>query len=96
MDRNKMQACMLAYEVWKLGATCICPHMNSGFLYGELPEELFLAGCLELLERCDALLLLPSWKKSDGTRDEKLRAIEKRIPIFYDTKMLKIWLEGKR
>lgn len=95
MERHKMQAAMLAYHVWELGVACICPHTNSGFLYGEFPEELFLEGCLTILERCDALLLLPCWEKSEGACIERQMAIEKQIPIFYDIKMLKIWLEGK-
>lgn len=94
-SRNTQLAGMLALEVWRSGVACICPHMNSGTLFGLASEEIFLAGYLEILERCDALLLLPGWEKSKGARMERQRAIEKQIPIFYDIKMLKVWLEGK-
>jgi len=94
-ERIKTQPAMLALEVWSLGVACICPHTNSGFLFGELPEEIFLTGYLEILERCDALLLTENWQQSTRSRKERQRAIELQIPIFYNLRCLKAWLEGK-
>ena len=41
------------------------------------------------LEACDAMLLTPGWKKSDGTRQEIEHALKKGIPVFKNLKELK-------
>ena len=40
------------------------------------------------LEKCDAVLVLPKYRKSEGTRAEIARAKELGIPIFYNVEDL--------
>lgn len=75
-DDAKWQNIMYAREVaryyWINGYAVICPHLNSMFMDGGgIAEEDFLAGDEELLRRCDVLVLIPGWEKSDGARAER-------------------------
>jgi len=81
----------LALEVWKLGFTAICPHTNTRFYQGALPDSVWLAGDLEILERCDALLLAPNWQDSRGARDEAASAAKSKMPIFESLIELEFW-----
>jgi hypothetical protein len=48
----------------------ICPHSNTAFLDGSQSDEYFLDGTMELLRRCDAIYMLPSWQGSEGSKKE--------------------------
>ena len=39
---------------------------------------------LELLFRCDAILMTPDWERSSGARAERDFAIRNAIPVLYD------------
>jgi len=41
------------------------------------------ANSLAMLEKCDAMILLPGWVKSAGACEEARRACELNIPIYY-------------
>lgn len=66
IEKNVRRAEELAFEVWKLGAACICPHMNTRYWDKTLPDDVFLDGDLAILLKCDALLHTFDWKKSIG------------------------------
>lgn len=42
----------------------------------------YIAWGLTLLDRCDAMILLPGWEQSNGCRIEKARADRNHIPIY--------------
>ena len=79
--RNIRAAEKIALKYWGLGYTVICPHKNSGLLDGALPDEVWLAGGLELLRRSDTIIMSPKWEESPGSMEElKLAAnLDKRI-----------------
>lgn len=65
-----------------------CPFLD--FLYflivqnGEnITEKIIKDISMAWLERCDAILVLPRYRKSEGTLAEIARARELKIPIFY-------------
>jgi hypothetical protein len=68
--RNIWKARQVAKELWKMGHTPICPHLNSALLDGIVPDQRFLDGDIEILKRCDAIVLMPGWRKSEGARKE--------------------------
>lgn len=72
----------IAVNVWRAGHIAICPHKNSAYFSGSCTEENFLEGYLELLERCDDVILTPDWPRSRGTKREIMKARELDIPIF--------------
>lgn len=93
VEQNIRRAEELAAEVWRCGAACICPHANSRFFTGVAPDEIFLEGDLEILRRCDAILMTPDWERSKGACAERQEAINSNLAIFHDLNDLKYWLE---
>lgn len=92
--QNIRRAEEVALEVWKMGAACICPHKNTYLFDGAhgCHDNVWLDGDLEIIRRCDALLLVERWEQSSGTRDEVALAIEIGIPIFETLAELQEWL----
>jgi hypothetical protein len=93
IERNVRRAEWLAHAVWALGAVALCPHMNTRFFQGSLPDRVWLEGDLELLRRCDAVLLAPGWRKSHGTCREVKEAFAFGIPVFSTLKALQRWIQ---
>ena len=84
-----------AAEVWKKGAVAVCPHKNSAFMSGIIPEEAFIEGYMDLLLRCDALYLVDNWQASTGARLEVKQALAYNIPVLVDSQSLDDYLSGK-
>jgi hypothetical protein len=80
--RNIERARDVAAALWRMGWAVVCPHANSAHLDGVVPEERFLEGDLEMLRRCDALVLIPGWHVSEGSRAEKAEAERHGIPVY--------------
>jgi hypothetical protein len=95
--RNIHRAASVGYEVAKLGAYPVIPHTNTGawFIGTETPE-FWYAGTLELLRRCDAVILVSGWEESKGAREEVAEAKRGYIPVFERVEELKAWLEVNR
>ena len=72
----------VALELWRLGFAVICPQKNSALFDGACPDEVWLAGDLVMLERCDAVVMVPGWESSSGARAEKLHAHGRGIPVY--------------
>lgn len=89
-----MRAMSLALEVWKLGHAALCPHANTMFFQDAdgCDDEVWLEGDLEMLKRCDAVLVTPDWQRSSGARAEVQKASEWGIPVFFTIETLKEWL----
>jgi hypothetical protein len=68
--QNIRRAEALALEVWRAGHIAICPHLNTLHFQGCLPDEVWLEGDLEIVRRCDAVLLTEGWRNSAGARRE--------------------------
>lgn len=95
VENNIRRAEALALEVWKLGAAALCPHTNTRFFQGAADDSVWLNGDLELLRRCDALLLTPDWKQSSGARAEVQFAIARDMYVFDTLEQLTVWLREK-
>jgi hypothetical protein len=67
-ERNISLASKLALECWRKGWAVICPHKNTaGFQhYPDVSDEIWYAGYLEILSRCDAILMMEGWEASVG------------------------------
>ena len=69
------------------GWSPIIPHANTGHLDEALPgmsDDFWLDSTMELLRRADAVVLVPGWEMSSGTRAEIAEATLRGIPV-YDT-----------
>lgn len=84
-DRNIEQAKDIAHALWLEGHAAVCPHANSAHMEDEidLPNEAFLAGDLEILARCDAIVMTPDWEISHGAIEEKAFAEARGIPVYF-------------
>lgn len=80
--QNIRRAETLAFEVWKLGAVAICPHLNTAHFQDALPDKVWLDGDLEIVRRCDAVIMVEGWENSKGARKEKELAHKLDLPVF--------------
>lgn len=92
VEQNIRRAESLSLEVWRLGAAAICPHTNTRFFSGAAADAVWLAGNIEILKRCDAVMLTPDWQRSSGARAEVKVADDLGIPVFVALEDLAIWL----
>lgn len=76
----------VALKYWNLGYAVICPHKNTSFFDGalQLPNSTWLKGDLEMLKRCDAIVMMKNWRKSKGAMVEHNFVLRKRIKIIYE------------
>jgi hypothetical protein len=84
LTENIQRAREAAAEFWKLGYAVICPHMNSAFMDGVVPDSTFLAGDREFIRRMrpgDVFVLLPGWAESGGAKVEALLASSEGLHI---------------
>ena len=94
IHQNICRAEALALEVWRMGAACLCPHLNTAHFQNAAPDHVWPDGDRELLLRCDGVLLTPDWEKSAGARSEKDTAEQHNIPVFWTLDELKDWLQS--
>ena len=93
VQQNIEAASRVAMEVWKLGAVCICPHKNTAFFGGALPDETWLEGDKELIRRSDAVLMTFGWRTSSGVCGEKEFAYDIGKPVLFSIWELEDWLK---
>ena len=60
----------------------VIPHSMFRYYDGQGHDDYWLAATLAIMERCDALLLVPGWESSAGSRAERERAIEAGLIVF--------------
>lgn len=95
IEENIRRAERLALEVWRLGAACICPHTNTRFFQGAADDRVWLDGDLEILARCDFIVMTPDWRRSSGATAEHDFALTRGIRVFYDLPTLEQWLTAR-
>jgi hypothetical protein len=81
---NVQSAHFYAKEMWRRGYACISPVSNTAFM-GEAGDfDKWMAGDLEILGRCDILVLCPGWERSEGCRMEYDFARSRGLKIYQD------------
>ena len=82
MNIRKAEAAALF--VWQSGGVAICPHKNTAGFGGACgtDESVWLKGDLELLDRSNAIWLIPGWQSSEGARQEAQRAADRDMVIL--------------
>ena len=80
--QNIAAARTVATHLWGLGYAVICPHLNSAFMSGVAPEQTFLDGTLEMLRRCDLVVMVNGWTESVGSVHEFEEAGFLNIPVY--------------
>lgn len=91
VERNVREAETLALDVWRAGIAAICPHTNTRFFDGAAPDDVWLAGDLAIMARCDAVILTDRWADSVGAQAEVAEAQRLGIPVFDTIAELRAW-----
>jgi hypothetical protein len=81
---NITKALVVAEKYWKLGYAVICPHTNSAWMDEVVPYEQFMEGDLEILKRCDIIVMMEQWNKSKGASKEREFAYKLKKKILYE------------
>lgn len=77
------EARRVSRKLWMAGYAVVCPHMNTAYMDGEDTWGVFLEGDLEIMARCDIVVMLPGWRGSKGARVEHETAMVLRKRIWY-------------
>ena len=65
------------------GAMPLIPHANTGIVFTGVSNDMFwLAGTLELMRRCDGVVLMDTWARSTGARGEREEALRLGLPVL--------------
>jgi hypothetical protein len=81
--QNVAEAVAFGQQVRALGLVPVVPHvaiLPTGRTEAEY--EAAMAECFELLSRCDAVVLMPTWRNSPGAVRERAHAEALGIEIF--------------
>lgn len=84
-----------AEVVWQCGAFALCPHLNTAWMGGVVPDGEFLRRDLAAMARCDAVLAIEGWKLSEGAKAEVAEAKRLKIPVFEDMLELRYWIRPR-
>lgn len=82
VECNIREAEALGLLVAKAGGLPIIPHAMYRYFDKALPDQFWLAGTEDLLLRCDAVVMHPSWQRSSGAKAELEMALENRFPVL--------------
>ena len=85
IKQNIRRAEDVAVRLWNYGYAVICPHANTNFFDGAygMEDDVWLKGDLEIISRCDILVVIPGWASSKGTKEEIKFARSLGIPVFF-------------
>lgn len=81
---NIRRAEAVALKYWKRGYAVICPHLNTALLDGACPDGTWMNGDLEILARCEVVVMMKGWEKSAGASAELSRAQSLAKEIVFD------------
>ena len=81
---NIRKAESVALKYWLQGHAVICPHKNTALFDGAAPDHVWLDGDLEILGRCDAIVMMEGWSESKGAIAELAYAKRQGLEVIYD------------
>ena len=91
VEQNIRRAEELALTLWRMGYAVICPHTNTRFFTGAARDDIWLKGDIAIMLRCDAVMMVSGWERSQGAIKERALATLNDIPVFEDTIQLQAW-----
>ena len=82
--KNIERAKAIAGELWGKGYAVLCPHTNTAEFekISTATYDDYLSGDLQMVDRVDAVIMLPLWQSSKGAMLEFARAQARGIPIY--------------
>ena len=94
VHRNVCAAESWGLTVARLGGYPVIPHTMTQHFDKQLTDEFWLEGTMEMLRRCDAVILMDSWRRSTGAQAEATEARRLKIPVFEDPYNLEQWISA--
>ena len=85
VEQNILDAKRAAVRAIELGYYPVIPHSNTPHFEHvclEKPVDFWYEGTMELLKKCDAIMMFGDWPNSQGAQNEYRYAIENRIKII--------------
>lgn len=84
VTENIAKARAVGIEIWKAGHVAIVPHLNTAHFEEDsnLKDDVFLNGDIDILRRCDGIVLVPGWEESEGANSELMYAKYLDMPIW--------------
>lgn len=71
-----------AVRLWSIGLAVYCPHMNTALMDGVVEDQKFLDFGLEMVNRCDIIVMGLGWRTSKGAIAEREYAISLNKLVF--------------
>lgn len=96
VEESVRRAERLTLEVCRLGAVGVCPHTMWRHFQDSLPDAFWLRAGIDLLDCCDAVVLVEGWERSTGTVAEIEHARLHGLPVFKTVGELGAWLNEVR
>jgi hypothetical protein len=81
--KNIRNAEEVAIGLWWEGYAVICPHKNTALFDGLAPDDVWLKGYLAILRRCDLVVMVDGWWRSEGAKAERIYAQQRKIEVKY-------------
>lgn len=84
VQRNIAEAVAVGLDVARVGAMPVIPHANTAHPNFESlqPYTFWIEGTLELLRRCDGIIMVPGWEASKGACGELAEAQRLGLAVF--------------
>lgn len=82
--QNIEHAKTVARHLWQIGWAVICPHANTAEFDGEDDRSIWIEGDLEILRRCDAIMMLENWSESEGAKKELELAESLGLQVYHE------------
>ena len=86
---NIDEAREVAVWVAQQGFFPVCPHLLEGLCMHDINQkdngQFWVEATLELMRRCDAVMIAGDWHHSAGTRGEMIEAVRLGIPVYQET-----------
>lgn len=97
-EKNILQARDIAAQLWEMGHAVICPHTNTALFerIGTATYDQYIAGDLQMIARCDGLVMTPDWKASKGANIEFDYATSLGIPVWVWPESPEVHITEKR
>lgn len=80
----------VAAKYWRLGYAVHCPHKNSGLMDGICSDDVWLNGGLEILRRCDTIVMMENYIDSEGSVDELEVARLQGLEVIFEGEVTEI------
>ena len=86
VDLNIATARSVATEVFKTGHYALCPHMATAKMdddTGISDVQFWYDATMEMLKRCDGIVMVPGWEFSKGAISELKWAIDNELDVYF-------------